>query len=45
MEVDYDPQQKQMGLYAGPGLLAVAPPEPSMFPVPAFLVLPRFVAD
>jgi hypothetical protein len=39
MEVDDEPQ-----LYAGPGLLAVPPPESSMLPVPTFLVLPRFVA-
>jgi hypothetical protein len=42
--VDDEPQQKQMELYAGPGLLAVAPPETSLLPIPAFLVLPRFVA-
>jgi hypothetical protein len=44
VEVDDEPQQKQMGLYAAPSPLAVFPPEPSLLPVPAFLVLPRFVA-
>jgi hypothetical protein len=44
VEVDDEPQQKQMGLYAAPSHLAVSPPEPSLLPVPAFLVLPRFVA-
>jgi hypothetical protein len=42
--VDDEPRQKQMGLYAAPSHLAVSPPEPSLLPVPAFLVLPRFVA-
>jgi hypothetical protein len=32
MEVDNELQQKQMGLYAGPSLLAIARPEPSMLP-------------
>jgi hypothetical protein len=44
MEVDDEPQP-QMGPYAGQGFLAVvAPPEPTMLPVPSFLVLPRFIA-
>ncbi|KAK3119775.1 hypothetical protein QOZ80_9AG0675000 [Eleusine coracana subsp. coracana] len=44
MEVDdTTPQPKQlMGLYAGPGFLA--PPDPTMLPIPSFLLLPRFVA-
>jgi hypothetical protein len=43
MEVD-DKTQPQMGPYAGQGFFAVAPPEPTMLPVPSFLVLPRFIA-
>jgi hypothetical protein len=42
MEVDDEPQP-QMGPYAGQGFFAVAPPEPTMLPVPSFLVLPRFI--
>ncbi|TVU26877.1 hypothetical protein EJB05_29448, partial [Eragrostis curvula] len=40
MEVDNKPQPK-LGFYAGPGFLA--PPEPSMLPMPSFLVLPRCI--
>jgi hypothetical protein len=41
----FDEPQPQMGPYAGQGFLAVAPPEPTMLPVPSsFLVLPRFIA-
>ncbi|KAL6905612.1 hypothetical protein ACP4OV_003213 [Aristida adscensionis] len=39
MELDQPPQRA--ALYAGPGFLAVSPPEPSMLPMPAFMICAR----